>query len=262
MKKSSLGSSLIRSCCFIALFTLLLVFGGFLTQLLPPNFSSPLVYGLFGSFAAVLLLIVVVRLESITLIQTGLTFNWLSAMQFFWGLLIGTSIFLILILGMYLGNATVRINEEVKLGKLLLSLVPFIPLAFMEEIGFRSYPFFILQRRAGLILTQFFIAVLFAAYHLLNGWSVAAAFLGPFVWSFAFGYVCLRTGSIWTSFGFHLALNWMQNLFGMKGNFSGLFVINSQQNMSVDWIGIGLHVLIFLVFCWLTIRYDRKTRSA
>ena len=64
--------------------------------------------------------------------------------------------------------------------KSLFALLPILPLALMEETGFRSYPQIVLNDKYGVWGSQFVMAAIFALYHILNGWSVSLSFSGPF----------------------------------------------------------------------------------
>ena len=114
----------------------------------------------------------------------------------------------------------------VDLGKFAWMSLSLVPLAFMEELAFRSYPFFKLKDAFGVWVAQFAIAILFALYHYIGGWSLFASFAGPGVWSFAFGLLALRSNGIALPTGFHFGLNLALAAIGNKYWVPALFTID------------------------------------
>ena len=142
----------------------------------------------------------------------------------------------------------------------------FIPLAFMEEAGFRAYTLLKLNKAVGTIAMQFIVAIAFALYHMANGWSIEAAFLGTFVWAWVFGLAAIWSGGIALPAGLHVALNVLQGLTGLKPGNNSIWVITfgdaAQQNIisGADRIGLIMQVVILLMAVGLTILYVRKQR--
>ena len=259
-------TTLLSSFAFIALFIVFLIAGSQLALMLKEPIPK-LYYGLFGTLGALLALFIFLKVEGKSFDSLGLKIAKRTATNFLKGVLLGTAIFMIMILaflafgGMYLQ----KINA-VDYGKIALSLLPFIPLALMEELGFRTYPFLNISSKLGVWYAQIVIAILFALYHILMGWPVQVAFLGPFIWSFAFGWSALWSKGIAMPFGFHLALNWMQNLVGMKNEASALFKLNYRNDPSKElvatneYLGIGMHLIILSLACFLTYRYCQSKK--
>ena len=82
----------------------------------------------------------------------------------------------------------------------------------VEELVFRGYAFERLIAALGLWPAQLIVALLFAAYHLVNGYSWQIAFTGTVIGSLMFGLVFARTGSVLAATGFHAAANWTRDL--------------------------------------------------
>jgi len=82
----------------------------------------------------------------------------------------------------------------------------------VEELVFRGYAFERLIASLGLWPAQLIVALLFATYHLLNGYSWQVAFTGTVIGSLMFGLVFARTGSVLAAAGFHAAVNWTRDL--------------------------------------------------
>jgi membrane protease YdiL (CAAX protease family) len=82
----------------------------------------------------------------------------------------------------------------------------------VEELLFRGYAFERLIVSIGLWPAQAIAALLFAAYHMANGWTWQSAFIGPIFGALLFGLVFARTRSVLASSGFHAAGNWARDL--------------------------------------------------
>jgi len=82
----------------------------------------------------------------------------------------------------------------------------------VEELVFRGYGFERLVRGLGHWPAQLIIALLFAAFHMLNGWPWQVALLGTTVASLLFGLVFLRWRSVPAAVGVHAAANWVRDL--------------------------------------------------
>jgi membrane protease YdiL (CAAX protease family) len=82
----------------------------------------------------------------------------------------------------------------------------------VEELLFRGYAFERLITSIGLWPAQLIVALLFAVYHLVNGYTWQVAFTGTVIGSLMFGLVFARTRSVVAATGFHAAANWMRDL--------------------------------------------------
>lgn len=266
MKNSPKISALLSSTAFIAVFILFVVGSSQLALL----FKEPLPklnYGLFGTLGALLAVAIFLKLDHQSFKSIGLMVEKKTLFNLLTGLLLGTVIFMLMMLAFTaFGGMSLQKMNSINYGKIALSLIPFIPLALMEEIGFRTYPFLKLKSALGVWYAQLIIALLFALYHILMGWPIYVAFLGPFIWSFAFGWSALWSEGIAMPFGFHLALNWMQNLAGMKNESIAMFKLvdkninGSNLVATSETLGIVMHVLIFGLACLLTHRYGKSAK--
>lgn len=82
----------------------------------------------------------------------------------------------------------------------------------VEELLFRGYAFERLIVAIGHWPAQLLVALLFAVYHLLNGWTWQVAFTSTVIGSVLFGLVFVRTRSVPAATGFHAAANWTRDL--------------------------------------------------
>jgi membrane protease YdiL (CAAX protease family) len=94
----------------------------------------------------------------------------------------------------------------------LMSLLYLLIANGVEELLFRGYGFERLITSLGMWPAQLIAALLFAVYHLLNGWPWQTAFTSTVLGSVLFGLVFVRTGSVVAATGFHAAANWTRDL--------------------------------------------------
>jgi membrane protease YdiL (CAAX protease family) len=82
----------------------------------------------------------------------------------------------------------------------------------VEELIFRGYSFERLIAGIGHWKAQLVTAILFAVFHIANGWPWQVALVGTTIGSLLFGLVCVRWGSVPAAVGVHVAANWMRDL--------------------------------------------------
>lgn len=127
---------------------------------------------------------------------------------------IGISFLMLVIILSYAGGVIQFISWKPDFGTLIAFLMIVAP-GIMEEVAFRSYALLQLKRVLGIRASLFLVAFAFAVYHVVMGWSVYLAFIGPFVWSILFGIAALHSGGIAVSCGIHIGVNVFQNVFGL-----------------------------------------------
>lgn len=218
--------TLVKSLLFIAFFILLLIGSGLIRSYFPPAYNM-VVYGLLGAGAGYLTVWIAMRIERQSFSSIGMVWQKQTITRFFIGIIIGLLIFiLIIIVLLSFSPLTLTYQPSFFVLSNFFIYLPILPLALMEEIGFRSYPQINLNNAYGVWTSQLVIAVFFGAYHILNGWSVFASFTGPFVWAFVFGLAALKYGGIAVSTGIHFVLNVLQNALGFKGDNRGIFKLD------------------------------------
>ena len=260
-ERSPKTNALVLSLAFITVFILSLVLASFPVMMLPKTRSS-LYYGIFGTAGAFLTAGLFLGFKKQRFASIGLVWERLTVLRFIKGVCMGILLFAFVIsFIMLLGGGYFKITSTINYEQLLLSLLPVLPLALMEEIGFRSYPVVKLQQAYGAWAVQIILAFAFAFYHILNGWGIAISFFGPFIWSFVFCLAAIRSKGIAMSTGIHFALNIMQNLAGMKRSGHSLFTIvyKNEANAADQYIGISAHVLVLLGACIATQMYVKKS---
>jgi hypothetical protein len=191
----------------------------FLYSFFPPIDSKMIGmrHGISGTLVAFIVTGVFLKMEKKSFRDIGLVWEKSTLLKFLGGILVGSILFgiILLILVKISGLKLIPNNPSFDY-RMLIGYLAFFPLALMEEVAFRSYPFRRLTETFGLRSTQVIVGIVFALYHLIGGWSLYIAFAGPFVWSFVFGLAAVRSGGIAFPTGIHLMLNVLQVLTGMK----------------------------------------------
>jgi membrane protease YdiL (CAAX protease family) len=82
----------------------------------------------------------------------------------------------------------------------------------VEELVFRGYSFERLIAGLGHWPAQLVTALLFAVFHVVNGWPWHVALIGTTIGSLLFGLVFVRWRSLPAAAGLHAAMNWVRDL--------------------------------------------------
>ncbi len=247
--------------CFI----LLLMGTGILGNMFPRNWER-FTYGIGGTLVAILVTWLFLKTEKSTFREIGLYVDGGTVQKLVMGLLIGSVLFggMILVLTGATDLHLVRSTEEITLTGTLFYL-SIIPLALMEEIAFRSYPFIKLERACGLRITQIIVAVAFALYHVVGGQGIYSSFLGPGIWAFVFGLAAARSGGIALPTGIHVALNVLQGICGMKGDYAAAWMLEYEKGTKAsEWteiLGLILHLFILAAAVVATELYIRRKKA-
>jgi membrane protease YdiL (CAAX protease family) len=256
-----------KSILFCVVFTGLLVIFSFAKGFIPNKFER-VAHGLIGTLAALLATALFLRFDKKRFSDIGLTFERSTLLKFFVGVLTGFVIMGLLALGViYFSDVKIQVNQESNLLHFLLVTAPLLPSAFMEELGFRAYPLEILKDRSAIWLPIITTSILFALYHIVNGWSIASSFYGPFVWGLIFALAALYSKGIAMPTGIHYAANLTTSAFGAKNTAASIWTV-TQTNKAIikhdgfDWSTIlpSLVLLIFAVIC-IKLYTKRKTTA-
>jgi membrane protease YdiL (CAAX protease family) len=259
--------ALLKSILFILLFIALLMVSGFTRMLLPPAYSM-LVYGILGTSAGLLTVWIALRVEKQPFASIGLVWEKKTMPRFLTGVFIGSAIFAVIITTLLsFTNLTLRYQPAAVNQQFILLYLAVLPLALMEEIGFRSYPQIKLNNAYGVWTSQIVVAIAFGAYHILNGWSPFVAFTGPFVWAFVFGLTALKSGGIAMSTGIHFAVNVLQNAVGLKSGKGTIFKLDYPPGTtkalmaSTEKTGSMLQAVILIGALLLTALYVKSKKE-
>ncbi len=237
--------------------------------LIPPKWER-YGYGITGTIAAMLATWIMLRYENKSFKDYGFTWRKDTIVKFMKGILIGSAIFLLIIIILLLFT-DLSIAQRNKPWDPFSAFWYFsiIPLALMEEIAFRSYSFIKLNKIFGLRITQLIVAIAFALYHIIQGWDFQVAFLGPAIWAFVFGLAAIWSKGIAMPTGIHVALNLIQQVLGMKGGDTGSIwelkhktTASAESISQTDTIGIIIQLFVLVSAILFTEYYLRKTKHS
>ncbi|ULQ53384.1 CPBP family intramembrane glutamic endopeptidase [Flavihumibacter fluvii] len=255
-----------KSILFCVVFTGLFVVFSIAKNFVPNNFER-LAHGIIGTLAAFLTTVLFLKFDRKQFCDIGLTFEQKAIVKFFTGVLVGIGIMGLLATSLiYFTNVGIVTNPGSNFLNFLLMTLPLIPLAFMEELGFRAYPLEILKDKVGIWLSIIITSILFALYHIANGWTIVSSFSGPAVWGLVFGLAAIHSKGIAMPTGIHYAANLTTSAFGAANNTVSIWVIK-QTNPStkkyggIDWVTI-LPALALLVFATICIELYIRQRTA
>lgn len=252
------------------LFILLLVAAGMMVNTLIPPKWERYGYGITGTIAAMLATWIMLRYENKSYKDYGFTWRKDTIVKFMKGILIGSAIFLLIIIILLLFT-DISIAQRNKPWDPFSAFWYFsiIPLALMEEIAFRSYSFIKLNKIFGLRITQLIVAIAFALYHIIQGWDFQVAFLGPAIWAFVFGLAAIWSKGFAMPTGIHVALNLIQQVLGMKGGDTGSIwelkhktTASAESISQTDTIGIIIQLFVLVSAILFTEYYLRKTKHS
>jgi len=256
-----------KSVLFCVVFTGLLVIFSFAKGFIPNEFER-LAHGVIGTLAAFFATVLFLRIDRNRFSSIGLTFERNTVVKFLVGVITGVVIMGLLAMSViYFTNVEIKVNQESNLLHFLLVTAPLLPLAFMEELGFRAYPLQILKDRIGIRLSIIITSILFGLYHIVNGWSIASAFYGPAVWGLIFGLAAIYSKGIAMPTGIHYAANLTTSAFGAKNTIASIWTVTQPdeaivKHEGIDWSTI-LPSLVLLIFAVICIEmYMRRTTTS
>jgi membrane protease YdiL (CAAX protease family) len=140
-------------------------------------------------------------------------------------------------------------------------LLGYLALSCREELAFHGYPLRRLDSLFGLYPAQLLIALLFAAEHVLGGYSWANALMGASTGSLMFGMAALATRGLAVPIGLHAAWNFGQWIIGGK-EIPGLWiaVIEREFRVSVERASmISYLVVMGMATCCFWLWHRRRT---
>lgn len=267
MKNQPKIKSLILSVSFVVVFIIVFMLLSQIKNLIPEKFER-YSHGIIGTIVALGTVWVFLKFEKKSFKSIGLKWEKNTPKKFALGLLVGLLLGSLMIFSqvMYSGM-DISLSKNYNIASFLLRSSALIPLAFMEEIAFRSYPFIKLNKGFGLRITQIIIAILFALYHVLNGWSLGLAFLGPGIWALVYGLSAVFSDGISMPTGLHYGVNFVLALVSSQNGIEGIWIIDFPNDVSETVLkanenfGIGIQ-LALLVLCIIgTELYLRKKKT-
>ncbi|MEO8218096.1 MAG: type II CAAX endopeptidase family protein [Acidobacteriota bacterium] len=222
--------------------------------------------GVIVTAGTLLLSWMILRKTEWTLRDIGLALRPSSVARFMLGMgcglvLIALHYAILRILG---GQVSLERVPEVGSAALLAACCSFVPLAAMEELGFRGYPLRRLDASYGLWIAQATVALAFAIYHVVGGVPWITALLGTGMGSILFGMAAIATRGLAVPIGLHAAWNLGAWALGDK-QYPGLWrilVAESSRSTSQVAGAIGYFSTMGLATLGFWLIHRRRSRQA
>lgn len=233
-----------------------------------PSKFERFTHGLIGLIAAIISVWIFLKYEKKPFSTIGLIWQKDTFKKFIIGLFIGALIAAIMVVAQVtISGLKITLAENYNIASFLFWSSALIPLAFMEEIAFRSYPFIKLNKVFGFRITQIIIALLFALYHIANGWSVGLSFLGPGILALVFGFLAKISDGISMPTGLHYGVNLLLAAISGQKGIEGVLTIDFPTEVSKSVIienqnvGFVIQIALLIVCLVVTEIYLRNKKS-
>lgn len=256
VQSNSKAMIIFKAILFCIVFTCVFVVCSFAKNFFPSRLER-LAHGLIGTLVAFFITAIFLKFDKTRFSDIGLKFDRKTILKFFAGALAGILIMGSLVITvLYFSNVKVEANPGSNIWHYLFLTLPLIPLAFMEELGFRAYPLQILKERTGIRLSIVITSILFALYHIANGWSITSSFYGPGIWGLVFGLAAVYSKGIAMPTGVHYAVNLTTSAFGEADHKVCLWTVRQTgipviKTGAIDWATIlpAIVILVFAIIC-------------
>ena len=192
------------------------------------------------------------RYEKLNMSSMNLIPNKSSIPKLFFGLIIGTAIVGLMLLVLFtMTNLDIQRDENQSIMLFIKASLVFVPLALMEEILFRGYPFFRLSQLINIRWVIFLTSILFALYHYNGSSNIYSLFIGPGIWGVVYGVAAYLSNSIAVPLGIHISANVLQALFALKSDYVPMWdvIINKDISNTItpDHLGIIMQIILLVI---------------
>lgn len=243
-----------------------------LSFLLPLSFPEDykwFVGGVFGTLLALLITYQFSKFNKVSMNQIGLNWESKTLTRLLTGFLIGTAIASVMLFAIvHLTELEINRYENSNIPKAFFWMLAIFPLAFMEEVAFRGFVFFNLERIIGLRLTIIITSIIFAYYHDLSGATFTTQLLGPGVWGIIYGLSAIWSKGLAMPTGIHTGVNIVLASLGLKDSNYAIWMIDYQSEITestqshTEMIGLFGQLLLLLIGIFMTEWYLRRRREA
>ena len=234
-------------------------------------FASLSKYGFGGILVTAIALLLTygfVKKDGKTLRDIGFSFSKNTPINFLKGLMIGCLVAITMFaIILTLSELQISFNEDANIPSVLIWLLAFFPLAYMEEVIFRGYAFTKLIELGGIWPAQILMALLFTWYHDFTGATFWVQLLGPGVWVLIYGVALIWSKGIALPTGLHMGLNIILALVSQKDNREGLWYLDykteNTQDLILDseTISLIMQICVLVTGIVLTEYFRRKYRN-
>ena len=224
----------LKSILFCIVFTGLLVVFSFLKAFIPVKYER-FAYAAIGTGVAFLTTYLFLCYDKKSFSAIGLNIENSTIIKFIVGILTGIFLMGLMVLAViYFSNFRIELNNNSNFINFLFWTSPLIFLSLMEEIGFRAYPLVLLKKKLGLRSSILITSILFALYHIANGWTFVGSFLGPGTCGIIFGLAAIYSKGIAMPIGIHYAFNLTSSAFGISNQSLNIWVLKQSNGSSLE----------------------------
>jgi membrane protease YdiL (CAAX protease family) len=222
-----------------------------------------------GPILTLSIIAIMLKMERKNLADIGLKFEKDTIFKFLKGSAIGILIFLSTVVFFLLFTEATFISNNYKWHTTLIFLyLAILPVSFVEELAFRSYPLIALNKVFGLRATQLIIAIAYALFHIFQGWSFTSAFLSTATISFIYVLSAVWSKGIAIPTGIHTFVILFFQLIGINTTpYGQIYVLNLPKNASLESIahasvvGVSIKLGLLLLGIILTEYFIRKKQT-
>ena len=128
----------------------------------------------------------------------------------------------------------------------LLAVLALTALSAMEEIAFRGYLMYALERVIGIRGAIYLSSLLFGLYH----GPTIESLTGPALWGLIYAVLAYWTRGLAVPIGFHAGANLIQSLLGQKQWASGIWIAdagNATTVLTIEQVTFGSHIALGLL---------------
>ncbi len=225
---------ILKATLFCIVFTGIFIIFSFFKSLVPDKFER-LAHGALGTVAAILTTFLFIKFDKKSFADIGLLFEKRTLAKFFLGVLLGIAIMgLSVLFVIYFSDLIIDSNTNSNILIFLFWTLPLIPLAFMEEVGFRAYPLLLLKDKTSIRNSIIITSILFALYHIVNSWTIQNSFLGAGVWGILYGLAAIYSNGISMPTGLHYAANLTTSAFGVSNNSFNIWTLKQKDGTTLE----------------------------
>lgn len=238
-RHDAVRTDLVRVALFLLGYIAVLLAASIPKGMVPPAFAD-VTWGTLASLGIVRLTRLVGRRQGSRSSARNMSVN---AVQLLAGIVLGFAVYALVLaaISTTFGPLRVSFTAAPSLLASVLTIVGFLALACMEELGFRGYPLRMLTSVLGERIAVFVVSILFAASHFLFGWSWQSILLGVLPSGILFGAAAVASGGLAMPIGVHMALNVAQWIVGEKAR-PGFFTLT----IDADHAVLGANVTPFV----------------
>lgn len=244
-KKKGRYYTLARVILFFACTLVVYILSSILTENAPERIAEQLLM-LSATILTFFLVLLFTRWEKLKPNDVGIVPGKKSAPRFSIGFGIGLLIAIMqVMIALSFGHFQLNLVPEITIAEIALTLLLFILAGSREELVFRSYFLRSLSYSLTPFLALVIMTTIFSLEHLVSGNTWQNAIIGAGTGAILFGLAALKTKGLALPLGLHIAFNFGNWAFGLKGR-PGIWevIVEKGYDAYVNNIGMGAYLFV------------------